>query len=127
MAAFSERLSILLESSNKTKKEIAEFLGMTPRNLRYYELGENQPTPDMIIKLSDLFGVSIGYLLGIEDEPKMIAPNPLMRVLTPADANLLDWIYNDPEGIKLMTELDESEAKRLMKVWKVLREVRDEH
>lgn len=63
------QLSELIKSRNIQKKELAEYLGIAYRNLRYYELGERKPDFDGLIALADFFNVSIDYLVGRTDDP----------------------------------------------------------
>lgn len=124
MADFHERLSELIKKHKVVKKDLIEFLGMKYRNFHYYETGKHKPNPEMIVKIAQYFEVSTAYLLGIEDEPTMIAPNHLMRVLTPADARWLDLIYKEQDGVDLMLGIDESEFQALVSVWRSIRKAR---
>lgn len=69
LASFPERLAELIRIHQTSKKELAEYLGIHYRNLRYYETGERKPDFDKLIKLADYFGVSIDYLVGRSDKP----------------------------------------------------------
>ena len=50
-----------------TQQEIADEIGVTKRTYIYWEKGERQIKPDKAQQLADYFGVSVGYLLGYED------------------------------------------------------------
>jgi transcriptional regulator with XRE-family HTH domain len=52
-----------LENEN-TQSELAAYLGVTPKTVSFYELGQRFPPHDIICKLADYFGVSTDYLLG---------------------------------------------------------------
>jgi len=47
-----------------TQNELSNYLGLTPKMISFYELGERFPPYDIIIKLSEYFSVSTDYLLG---------------------------------------------------------------
>lgn len=49
---------------NITQNELSNFLGLTPKMISFYELGERFPPYDIILKISDYFNVSTDYLLG---------------------------------------------------------------
>lgn len=46
----------------RTQKEVADAVGITPMAMSYYESGERMPTDDVKAKLAQYFGVSVGYL-----------------------------------------------------------------
>ena len=51
---------------NQTK--VAEYLGVRQTTYSKYELGKLPLPVDVLLKLSDLYGVSVDYLLGRTDE-----------------------------------------------------------
>lgn len=51
-----------------TQTELGEILGVTKNSISYYENSKRQPTPDMLVKMADLFGVSIDVILGRKEE-----------------------------------------------------------
>lgn len=63
----SQRIKALRTSREYTQKELAEKLGLTPKMVSFYELGDRVPPPDVLEKLADIFGVSTDYLLGRSD------------------------------------------------------------
>jgi len=46
-----------------TQNELFIYLGLTPKMVSFYELGEEFPPYDIIIKLAEYFNVSTDYLL----------------------------------------------------------------
>lgn len=50
-----------------TQNDLSNYLGLTPKMISFYELGERFPPYDIIIKLADYFNVSTDYLLGRSD------------------------------------------------------------
>ena len=46
------------------QKEISKILGISERTLQRYEYGESEPTVSMLIKLSNLYGISIDAIVG---------------------------------------------------------------
>jgi Predicted transcriptional regulators len=64
MSVFSDRLKELRLNTGKQQKDIAEYMGVLPRTIRFYESGEREPNIESINKLADFFGVSADYLLG---------------------------------------------------------------
>lgn len=46
---------------------LAEKLGVSVRQISYWECGQRECDLDMLLKIADLFGVSVDYLLGRSD------------------------------------------------------------
>ena len=61
------RLKKLRRAKKLTQKELAEETDIPYRTLQRWENGESQIKPEKAEKLADYFGVSIGYLLGYDD------------------------------------------------------------
>ena len=66
---FSERIIEIKLNKNLLQKDIANAIGVSPRNYQRYEKGEQQPTLPIVIKLADYFDVSLDYLVGRTDNP----------------------------------------------------------
>ena len=64
---FFEQLSILREENNLSRAKLAEILNVSVRLISYWENGQRECDFDMLIKIADLFSVSIDYLLGRKD------------------------------------------------------------
>lgn len=64
-----QRIKELRIKSDLTQKELSEKLGLTPKMISFYELGERFPPNDILMKLSEIFGVTTDYLLGLADTP----------------------------------------------------------
>ena len=62
---FATRLSELREDSDMKQSELAERLNLKPSAISKYETGLTQPSISSIIKIVDIFNVSVDYLLGI--------------------------------------------------------------
>ena len=65
------RLKELRQGKKLSQKEIAETLGFSLRSFQRMENGESQIKPEKAQKLADYFGVSVGYLLGYNDNLDM--------------------------------------------------------
>ena len=58
-----ERLKLLRTSANLTQKEIASRLGVERSTYVKYERGNSDPPSSTLVRLADMFGVSVDYLL----------------------------------------------------------------
>lgn len=61
---FFEQLYSLRMENNMSRAELAEKLHVSARLISYWENGQRECDFDMLIKIADLFSVSVDYLLG---------------------------------------------------------------
>lgn len=72
MSTFPERLRRLRERKRLKRCVLADLCGINRNAIKRYELGETQPTMNVLIVLADYFEVSVDYLLGRSDYPKKL-------------------------------------------------------
>lgn len=60
---FSQNLRYLRESKRLTQKQIGDYIGVGANSISHYENSVSQPSYDKLIKLADLFSISIEDLL----------------------------------------------------------------
>lgn len=114
------RLKELRQEKKLSQKEIALELQVPPRTYQRWENGESQIKPDKAQALADYFNVSVGYLLGFEQQ--LINDNEFLRdentrlnrelstlSYAVAKSNLLDKLIE--EGCILQSTLDKCIAK----------------
>ena len=61
---FSEQIKLLRIENNLSRTQLAGKLNVSVRLVSYWENGQRECDFDMLIKIADLFSVSIDYLLG---------------------------------------------------------------
>lgn len=54
-----------------TQKQVAEGIGIAEQNYQQYEYGKVIPSAAILIKLAEFFEVSLDYLVGKSDNPKL--------------------------------------------------------
>ena len=59
------------EDRDLNQTTVARHLGMSQTGYSKYETGENDIPTSILIKLADFYDVSIDYLLGRTNNPKM--------------------------------------------------------
>ena len=64
---FSEQLNGLRIENNLSRIQLAEKLNVSVRLISYWENGQRECDFDMLIKIAELFSISVDYLLGRED------------------------------------------------------------
>ena len=67
---FGESLKRFRSSLGLNQKEFANQLNMKPPLYQRYESGKTVPSVNFVIRLSNEYGVSTDYLLGLSDEPR---------------------------------------------------------
>ncbi len=64
------RIRNLREDHDLNQTQVASYLGMSQTGYSKYETGENDIPTSVLIKLSELYNVSIDYLLNVSDNPE---------------------------------------------------------
>lgn len=62
------RIRDLREDKDLTQTRMAKIIGMSQTGYSKYETGENDIPTNILIKLAQLHGTSVDYLLGLTDE-----------------------------------------------------------
>lgn len=65
---FSERLKDLRKQAELTQVDVAEKLGISQPAYASWERGVKKPTQDNLVKIAQIFNVSVDYLVGNSDE-----------------------------------------------------------
>lgn len=60
---FNERLKIQRKCHKFTQQHVADEIGVSLRAYQHYEQGLYEPGIEKLIKLADLFGVTIDFLI----------------------------------------------------------------
>ncbi len=71
------KLRELRKANNLTIAKAAEELNIPFETYRSYEIGRNQADYDTLIKVAKFFGVSVDYLLGLEDDFGVLTAAPM--------------------------------------------------
>ncbi len=59
-----ERITVLRESREMTKAELADSIHVSRSSVTEYENGTRQPSMSVLLGLADFFNVSLDYLMG---------------------------------------------------------------
>lgn len=65
---YYQRLRDLREDSDKTQKEVADFLGIVQVQYHRYETGKREIPYHMVIKLAEFYNVSLDYISGLTND-----------------------------------------------------------
>ena len=65
-----QRIRDMREDRDLRQRQLAEFLNCSQQVYSNYELGQRDIPTDVLIRLSEFYGVSVDYLLGLTNNPK---------------------------------------------------------
>lgn len=91
---FDNRLIKLREEMKKTKKEVADALGMPHNTYSNYESNLREPNSAVLIKIADFYKVSIDYLLGLSDIKNVDADLQASCKYTGLSEKAIKFIHN---------------------------------
>ena len=69
-------LRALREDNDLSQTALAKQLDMSQTGYSKYETGENDIPTEILIKLAEIYGTSVDYILGLTDDPR---PYPRRR------------------------------------------------
>lgn len=69
MTVFHLKIKEFRKTINLTQKQMAERLNISERAYQYYESGQREPNLDTLFDISNVFDISIDYLLGKTNNP----------------------------------------------------------
>ena len=71
----SQRLRKIRVEHKMTQQNIADVLGIDRTTYTFYETGVTKPSLVTLAKLADIYNVTVGYLLGVEENrPELKKP-----------------------------------------------------
>lgn len=68
MVKFGERVKQLRLDAGMTQEQLAGRIWVSKAAVSNYELSERNPSPETIIKIAKVFGVTTDYLFGLEEK-----------------------------------------------------------
>lgn len=101
MKTIAERIKKYREAVPLSQSGLSKITGLTPAAISQFESGEREPSLDSLKKLAEGLKVSVGYLVGEEDDKEFL---------------------NDPELVAMFrkaTELKQDDKKKLQDLFRV--------
>lgn len=104
-----------------TQQNIADVLGIDRTTYTFYETGVSKPSLVTLAKLADIYNVTVGYLLGVEEN------NPALKRIPEDYAADCRLESNDPISLlnreerqilmcyRVLSDQGKEEASRVMK------------
>lgn len=95
MILIGEKVKDLRAARKLSQKELAQILQVTPAAICNMELNSRQPSLAMLLKLSNVFHVSVDYLLGNEPSLDTIKTQGLTRTQVQIINNLIQTFLRE--------------------------------
>ncbi|MBE5754001.1 MAG: helix-turn-helix transcriptional regulator [Clostridiales bacterium] len=103
------KLKELRKEANLTQEQLAKKLGLKYFNIGDWERGKCEPCIGDLIKLAQIFNVSVDYLIGNCEDYAPTFPTSNIPQITLEEKNLLKW-YNEMNDTHKETLLDLAES-----------------
>lgn len=108
----ARRLREIRLEHNLTQKAIATVLGIDRTTYTLYETGATTPSPDTLYKLSQMYGVTVGYLMGVENNhPEHKLSGAPGEVIFSAGTDPIASLRTDEKTLLLCFRVLSSDAK----------------
>lgn len=119
---FSERLKLLREENFLTQDELAKKLNISRQSVSNYENGTRFPNDvQVLIKISQLFSVSIDYLIGISNSRIFFVNEHVKRSFNTTEEGINDFIKKRDAMENLFFELDSMSLENINKIIKCIK------
>lgn len=79
--SFDLRLKELRNKSGLSQKGLADLVFVSQQTVAKWETAKSTPNPGMIIKLSEIFNVPAGYLIGADQTEEPLQPSEMLNKL----------------------------------------------
>lgn len=114
-----DRLRAIRKEHGLTQQNIADVLGVDRTTYTVYEGGSITPSPATLVKLSQIYNVTVGYLIGVEENhpelrkipeekqrEKLLSSDPI-SLLKKEEKELLLYfrVISDEEKRKIIDEM----------------------
>lgn len=90
-----QKIKELRISKELTQKELASKLCKSESTVRMWELGNSEPDINTLKLLSNIFNVSVSYLIGETDEQKSPSNEELKVALFGGDSEVTDEMWDE--------------------------------
>lgn len=71
----SERIRDIRDKNGLTQEELARKMSITRSSVNAWEMGISMPSPENLVRLSDIFNVSTDYILGVDNRETVSIDN----------------------------------------------------
>lgn len=116
-----ERFEQLLQKRGVTPYKVSKETGVTQTSLSNWKSGRNTPSARTLQKLADYFGVTVGYLMGTEEEEPNATDKENNPIVLDDDAlELLEELKERPEMRTLFSVSKKATKEDILKAVKII-------
>ena len=116
-----ERFEQLLQKRGVTPYKVSKETGVTQTSLSNWKSGRNTPSAKTLQKLADYFGVTVGYLMGTEEEEPNATDKENNPIVLDEDAlELLEELKERPEMRTLFSVSKKATKEDILKAVKII-------
>jgi len=118
----------LRDKYNKKDSDVAKATGITKSTFSDWKSGRSEPKREKLQKIADYFGVTLGYLMGVEEEtPNATDENNNLIVLDDEALELMDQLRTRPEMKTLFSVSKNATSEDILKTVKIIEALKDEN
>lgn len=93
---FFLRLNKLFDSDPRTDTAISDALGVSKQTVSYWRQGLRSPKRSMVVKIADMYNVSVAWLMGLDSDGADNAKTYNSMTLSVIDQNVLEAMHQNP-------------------------------
>lgn len=105
-----DNLKKLRKASGHSQKDLADILFVNQTAVSQWERGVSKPSPDMLLRICDVYNTTTDYLLGRTDDPVNYEDGDLIASLSPG---ILDFCNGDVRQALAIQRAIDQDAMRL--------------
>lgn len=116
------------EKLQMSQQKLASLLGVSRSTIAMWETGASEPSNDMLIKLSAIFGVSTDYIIG-NDSPAAETTNTAENNTVTLDEEameIMDFLRSRPEMKVLFSVSKNATSEDILTTVKILNALKKE-
>lgn len=112
------RIRELRKARGLTMKQLGAALGVAESTVSQYETGKRNPDNETLLKLSELFGVTVGFILYAEDHPQTaeaaapVTDDDIKFALFGGAGEITDEMYDEVKKFAAFVKSREWEKKK---------------
>ena len=114
-----ENLKRVRKEHKLTQQDIANVLGIDRSTYTFYETGKTSPSISTVYKLAEIYNVTVGYLLGVEDVNGSSGKKPVSMSVASPGADHIAFLDKDEQMLlmcyRIISDEDKAKAIELLK------------
>lgn len=93
----NNRIKQLRLEKDISRKQLADEIGVSMSSIESYELGRRDPSLETFSKLSNFFGVSVPYLMGLQDSEFIVGDTDILTNMDESPNMMQNAILSDTQ------------------------------